>query len=119
MIQRFEDTSIPEMVLYRQWLERVAPGSIPNYYGLFAWSAARLFVQKATELGGDLTRPALVQALKGVKDWDSNGIHAPMAIGAKTTPGCVKMFQLKGGSWSQTSPGNFMCGSLVDSGVGG
>ena len=119
VIQRFEDTSIPEMVLYRQWLERVAPGSIPNYYGLFAWSAARLFVQKATELGGDLTRPALVQALKGVKDWDSNGIHAPMAIGAKTTPGCVKMFQLKGGSWSQTSPGNFMCGSLVDSGVGG
>ena len=119
VIQRFEDTSIPEMVLYRQWLERVAPGSTPNYYGLFAWSAARLFVQKATELGGALTRPALVQALKGVKDWDSNGIHAPMAIGAKTTPGCVKMFQLKGGSWSQTSPGDFMCGSLINSGVGG
>ena len=119
VIQRFEDTSIPEMVLYRQWLERVAPGSIPNYYGLFAWSASRLFVQKATELGGDLTRPALVQALKGVKDWTSNGIHAPMAIGTKTTPGCIKMFQLKSKSWSQVSPGDFMCGPLVDSGVGG
>ncbi len=105
--------------VYSVMLERVAPGSTPNYYGLFAWSAARLFVQKATELGGALTRPALVQALKGVKDWDSNGIHAPMAIGAKTTPGCVKMFQLKGGSWSQTSPGDFMCGSLINSGVGG
>ncbi len=119
VIQRFEDTKIPEMVLYRQWLERVAPGSIPNYYGLFAWSAARLFVQKATELGGDLTRPALVTALKGVKDWTSNGIHAPMAIGAKTTPGCIKMFQLKSKAWSQVSPGDFMCGPLVDSGVGG
>ncbi len=100
-------------------IQRFEDGSTPNYYGLFAWSAARLFVQKATELGGALTRPALVQALKGVKDWDSNGIHAPMAIGAKTTPGCVKMFQLKGGSWSQTSPGDFMCGSLINSGVGG
>ena len=119
VIQRFEDTKIPEMVLYRQWLERVAPGSIPNYYGLFAWSASRLFVQKATELGGDLTRPALVDALKGVKDWTSNGIHAPMAIGAKTTPGCIKMFRLDSGSWSQVSPGDFMCGPLVDSGVGG
>jgi hypothetical protein len=78
-----------------------------------------LFVQKATELGGQLDRASLVNALKGVKDWTSNGIHAPMAVGAKTTPGCIKMFQLDGGSWSQVSPGDFLCGSLVDSGVGG
>ena len=119
VIQRFDDTKIPEMVLYRQWLERVAPGSVPNYYGLFAWSAARLFVQKATELGGKLSRPALVDAIKGVKGWTSNGIHAPMQVGAKETPGCIKMLQLDGDSWSQVSPGDFMCGPLVDTGVGG
>ncbi|CAB4750555.1 unannotated protein [freshwater metagenome] len=119
VIQRFDDARIPEMVLYRQWLERTAPGSVPNYYGLFAWSAARLFVQKATELGGKLTRPALVQALRGVREWDSNGIHAPMQVGAKTTPGCVKMLQLDGSTWKQVSPGDFLCGRVFDTGVGG
>ncbi|WP_300643193.1 ABC transporter substrate-binding protein [Nocardioides sp.] len=119
VIQRFDDARIPEMVLYRQWLERTAPGSVPNYYGLFAWSAARLFVQKATELGGKLTRPALVQALRGVREWDSNGIHAPMQVGAKTTPGCVKMLQLDGSTWKQVSPRDFLCGRVFDTGVGG
>jgi ABC-type branched-subunit amino acid transport system substrate-binding protein len=119
VVQLFDDQRIPEMVLYRQWLERVAPGSIPNYYGLFAWSAARLFVQEATELGGKLSRPALVQAVKGVKDWTSNGIHAPMAIGAKQTPGCIKFIQLDGDTWKQVSPGDFLCGPVFDSGVGG
>lgn len=119
VIQLFDDTRIPEMVLYRQWLERTAPGSIPNYYGLFAWSAARLFVQKATELGGRLTRPALVEAVKGVRDWDSNGIHAPMSVGAKQTPGCIKFIQLDGTRWEQVSSGDFLCGPVFDSGVGG
>ncbi|GAB2626124.1 hypothetical protein GCM10027270_11250 [Nocardioides ginkgobilobae] len=117
--QLFDDTRIPEMVLYRQWLERTAPGSIPNYYGLFAWSAARLFVQKATELGGKLTGPALVEAVRGVRGWDSNGIHAPMQIGAKETPGCIKFIQLDGGTWKQVSSGDFLCGPVFDSGVGG
>lgn len=119
VIQLFDDQRIPEMVLYRQWLERVAPGSVPNYFGLFAWSAARLFVQKATELGGRLTRPALVEALRGVRGWDSNGIHAPMQIGAKQTPGCIKFIQLDGTRWKQVSSGDFLCGPVFDSGVGG
>lgn len=119
VVQLFDNARIPEMVLYRQWLERAAPGSVPNYYGLFAWSAARLFVQKATELGGRLSRPALVDALKTVRGWDANGIHAPMQVGAKTTPGCVKMLQLDGSAWKQVSPGDFLCGRVVDTGVGG
>ena len=119
VVELFDDTRIPEMVLYRQWLERAAPGSVPNYYGLFAWSAARLFVQKATELGGKLTRPALVEAVRGVRDWDSNGIHAPMSVGAKQTPGCIKFIQLDGSRWEQVSSGDFLCGPVFDSGVGG
>lgn len=119
VVQLFDNARIPEMVLYRQWLERTAPGSVPNYYGLFAWSSARLFVQKATELGGKLTRPALVDALKTVREWDSNGIHAPMQVGSKTTPGCVKMLQLDGSTWKQASPGDFLCGRVFDTGVGG
>ncbi|HYF72929.1 MAG TPA: ABC transporter substrate-binding protein, partial [Nocardioides sp.] len=36
----FDDTTIAEMALYRSWLDQVKPGAVPNYYGLYAWSAA-------------------------------------------------------------------------------
>ena len=71
------DSNNAEMKLYRSWLNQVSPGADPNFYGVYAWSAARLFVQQATALGGGLTRESLVQSLKGVKDWTSNGLHSP------------------------------------------
>ena len=43
------------MALYRAWLDQVKPGATPNYFGLYAWSAARLFVEQAVALGGKLT----------------------------------------------------------------
>lgn len=113
-LQLFDDRTIPEMVLYRQWLERSTPGAKPNAYGLFAWSAARLFVQKATELGGELTRASLVEALEEVDGWTANGVHAPMAVGAKVTGGCLKMIQLVGTTWRKVSPGDFVCGPTID-----
>ena len=112
----FDNTSIREMALYRSWLEQVAPGAIPNYYGLYAWSAARLFVQEATALGGDLTRASLVANLKQVKDWTGNGLHAPMAVGAKTTSPCIKIIQYDGSSWGSVSGTKFSCGSLINVG---
>ena len=115
----FDDLSVPEMKLYRQWLEAVAPGSEPNYFGLYAWSATRLFVQKATELGGQLSRQSLVSAVGKVSNWDSNGMHTPMDVGANRTSPCVKIAQLKNGTWGQFSKGGYLCGKLIDTGIGG
>jgi hypothetical protein len=42
-----------------------------------------------------------------------------MQIGAKKTPGCIKFIQLDGGTWKQVSSGDFLCGPVFDSGVGG
>ena len=54
--QMFDRTNIPEMKLYLCWLQQVKPGATPTFFGLYAWSAARLFVEQAAKLGGDLTR---------------------------------------------------------------
>lgn len=107
------DSNNPEMRLYRSYLEQVAPGAVPNYYGMYAWSATRLFVQQATALGGKLDRDTLVAAMRNVKGWTSNGMHAPMAVGGKNTSPCIKIIQLTGSTWKQVSPGDFMCGGLI------
>lgn len=113
----FDDFSIAEMKLYRAWLDQVAPGATPNIYGVYAWSATRLFVEEAVKLGGKLDRKTLLAALAKVRDWTANGMHVPQDVGAKTTANCASIIQLNGGKWSKVSPGEFLCGSM--SNVGG
>ena len=110
----FDDRSVKEMQLYRAWLDQVKPGAIPNYFGLYAWSAARLFVEKAVELGGKLTRSSLVAALKGVRNWTGNGLHVPQQVGTKVTSNCGSVISLDDGTWRQVSPGSYMCGPLLN-----
>ncbi len=105
------------MQLYRAWLDQVKPGAVPNYFGLYAWSAARLFVERSVALGGKLNRATLVASLKGVRDWTGNGLHAPQQVGAKSTANCQSVLQLKGGKWQQVSSGKYLCAPLVQ--VGG
>ncbi|HEX8781470.1 MAG TPA: ABC transporter substrate-binding protein [Nocardioides sp.] len=108
----FSNTSNPEMQLYLGWLQQVKPGAEPTAYGLYAWSAARLFVEEATKLGGKLTRASLVNALKGVKGWTSHGLHGPADVGATVTSECVRFVELDGGQWKQVSPGDYQCQGL-------
>jgi len=115
----FENKNNPEIQLYLSWLNQVKPGAVPNFYGLFAWSATRLFVEQATALGGKLSRESLVAAVRKVNDWTGNGAHAAMRVGTAETPQCQKIIQFKGGRWQQISPGTWLCGGVVDSGVGG
>lgn len=113
------DSGNAEMQLYRSWLGQVSPGAQPNFFGLYAWSAARLFVQQATELGGELTRESLIASLRGVKNWTANGLHAPMAVGTSTTANCTKVIRYSGGSWRNVSGNDYTCGPLIQSGTGG
>ncbi|MDN4162543.1 ABC transporter substrate-binding protein [Nocardioides abyssi] len=114
-----DDLSVAEMKLYRSWLEQVDPGAQPNTYGVFAWSAARLFVEQAVALGGRLTRAALVERLRGVKDWTGNGLHVPQQVGAESTASCASIIQLTNGTWKKVSPGEYLCGSMTKTGLGG
>ncbi len=117
-IALFDDTSNKEMQLYRAWLDQVSPGANPNFYGVFAWSAARLFVEQATKLGGKLSRATLVDALKKVTNWTANDLHAPQDVGGKTTGKCHAVIQYTGSAWKKVSPGDYLCGSLVSTGSG-
>lgn len=100
-------SSSKEMSTYLQWLQQVAPGANPTFYGVFAWSAAALFVKEATELGGKLTRASLVNALRGVHVWTGNGMTAPQDVGGKTNGSCWRFVQLRGSKWATL--GGYQC----------
>jgi ABC-type branched-subunit amino acid transport system substrate-binding protein len=107
-----------EMRRYMGWLQKVAPNAYPTYFGLYAWSAARLFTEQAIQLGGKLDRATMLAALSDVKEWDGHGLFSPMPVGARQTGGCTAIIRLENGKWVRESEGKFLCGPLIDSGYG-
>ncbi len=103
----------PEMRLYEQWLQQVKPGSEPTPTGLYAWSAARLFADKALELGGTLTRESLLSAVTKERAWTAHGLHVEQNVGGKVTGECQAIIQLRAGVWRQVSPGKYLCNGLT------
>jgi ABC-type branched-subunit amino acid transport system substrate-binding protein len=108
--------SQPELNLYKKWLQQVAPGAQPTFFGLFAWSAAKLFVEKSLELGGKLTRPSLVAAVKSVDGWTGGGAHSPMSVGSKHPPVCVRWMTVKGGAFVPAGDTKYTCGGYTSAG---
>lgn len=106
-----------ELATYRQWLAQVDASANPTVWGLFAWSAARLFVEEAVRLGGALSRESLVEAFAGVRGWTGNGLHTAMSVGSGETAPCLNFFQLADGRYSAMNS-KFVCGQMIDTGVG-
>jgi len=111
----FEEASTnSEMQLYTSWLQQTKPGATPDFFGLFAWSAARLFVEQASKLGGKLSRPALVEALRSVDKWTANGMHAPQSVGPKRTGDCWRFVQVKSGKWVPIGGTKYTCTGVTE-----
>jgi ABC-type branched-subunit amino acid transport system substrate-binding protein len=117
----FEEAgSDPEMQLYIKWLHQVAPGQEPTFFGMFAWSSAELFVRLANQVGPNLTRQAMINAIQGVHGYTGNGMFAPQDVGGKKTSPCALFLQLQGNAWKRVSPASgYTCADLIDSGVNG
>ena len=99
-----EANSNPEMKLYLTWLQRIAPGSVPDYFGIWAWSAYRLFQKLATQIGPNITRAKLMSALKATSTWNDYGMHGPSQIGAKKPTVCTLYMQVKNDKFSRMWP---------------
>ncbi len=110
-----EANSNPEMKLYTTWLQRTAPGAVPDFFGIWAWSAYRLFQKVATGIGPDITRPKVLSALKATASWNDYGMHGPSQIGAKKPTVCTLYMEVKGDKFKRKWPASgFDCsGSLV------
>ncbi len=98
-----------ETRLYLDWLQQSKPGAVPDFFGVFSWSAARLFVEKIAALGGRVSRSALVDAVRKVDDWTANGLHAPQRVGPKHTGDCFRFVQVRDGRWVPVGGSRYLC----------
>ena len=111
-----ETSKNPQLATYLGWLQRTSGGA-PTFYGVYAWSAAALFVETALQLGGKLSRSTMLAALRNVHSWTNHGMTPPNDPAGKRTPNCLSVIQYSGSTWVRKTPYPYTCGSLVDSGV--
>ena len=110
----FEEASTsPETKLYLDWLQATKPGATPDFFGVFSWSAARLFVETAAKLGGDLSRESLIAAIRKTDNWTANGLHAPQRVGPKSTGECFRLIQVKGGKFVPLGSTKYTCNGIT------
>ena len=110
-----EASSNPELQLYETWLQRVAPGAVPDYFGLYAWSAGRLFQKAALAAGPRLTRKALFAQLKQIHSWSDYGLHVTQDIGNKREANCTLYMEIRNQQFARIFPSSgWSCsGSLM------
>jgi len=101
-----------ELDLYKKWLQQTAPGSSPTFFGLFAWSATKLFVERSIALGGKLNRASLIAQIRATNGWTGGGSHSPMNVGNKTPPVCVRWMTVKGGRFTPFTA-KYICGGYT------
>ena len=106
----------PELQQYATWLNQVAPGKQPTGLGIYAWSAARMFVDAVKAVGPKLTREALIAELKKVHAFNGNGLLPKQDIGAKYPADCVVVVKVQGGRFVRAEPksGGFSCAKPVE-----
>ena len=95
-----------ELKLYAQWLNQVKPGEQPTGQGVYAWAAARLFVDTLKRVGPNLTRARFLDELKQVTKYDGNGLLPAQNIGGRYPADCVVIVTVKGGRFVRTAPSN-------------
>ncbi|MCW2753306.1 MAG: amino acid/amide transporter substrate-binding protein family [Marmoricola sp.] len=105
-----EMNKTPELALYDRWLQQVSPGSRPTFFGMYAWSAARLFSEQAQALGGRLTRASLLAAIRRVHRWTDHGMTGLQDVGSKATAPCWRFLQLHNGVWHPYGGAAYHCG---------
>jgi hypothetical protein len=109
----FEDAKkLPELANYLKWVKKM--GGQPGSMGVEVWSAGLLFATAAQSLGSNLTRKGLITALKGIHQWDGNGIQAPADPGDKVPTGCFMYVQVKNGKFVRLYPKQgFACSKAI------
>jgi ABC-type branched-subunit amino acid transport system substrate-binding protein len=100
-----------EYTLYINSLKRSTSNPPDAFFGLYAWSAARMFQEALEKTGPQITRQKLIAHLQGLHDWSAHGLHASHDIGGKKPANCFVMLRVQGGKFVRHLPkgGGFEC----------
>jgi hypothetical protein len=99
------------VALFNRWYRQITNGRTPDLFAAYGWASGRLFVQALEKTGGKPTRAALLEALRGIDEFDSNGLFAKGGPASKRPPTCWNLVAIVNGRFQRhpDSPSGFRC----------
>jgi ABC-type branched-subunit amino acid transport system substrate-binding protein len=94
----------PAEAKYLELLKKSVPDAQPALLGQQAFSAGLLWATAVKSLGSNVTRPALLAALKNIHQWDGGGLHGVTDPGANLPSTCFIMLQVQDGKFVRRFP---------------
>jgi ABC-type branched-subunit amino acid transport system substrate-binding protein len=99
-----DNNAVPEVQLFREWMDRVDPDQDVDLFALFAWASGRMFEQALRDAGPNLTRDGVLAALSTVTTFDANGLIAPVNPAGKIATDCFLVIRIEGGQFVREHP---------------
>jgi ABC-type branched-subunit amino acid transport system substrate-binding protein len=101
---------VPEVKLFNEWLQKVKPGAKPDLFTVYGWASGRLFVKALEAAGPKATRADVLAALRGIDDFDSNGLLGPAGPASRRPGVCFLPVMINGGKYQRfETPKGFRC----------
>ena len=107
--------SIPEVKLFNEWHQRVAPGKTIDFYAMSAWASGMLLAQAIEKAGPNPTRTAVIDALKTITSFTGNGLQAETNPAQKKPSTCYLIMKVEGGRYRRVDPAGtgFRCEGTI------
>jgi ABC-type branched-subunit amino acid transport system substrate-binding protein len=101
---------VDEVCLFREWMQQVDPDQDVDLFAVFGWASGRLFEQALREVGPNVTRDGVLQALGRVNVFDANGLIAPVNPAGKIATDCYLVIRVENGGFVREHPASgFEC----------
>jgi ABC-type branched-subunit amino acid transport system substrate-binding protein len=106
-----EARRIKGVATYQTWMRKTAPDQAMDYFSVFGWTQAALFVDAVRATGPRLTQSGLLTAIKGIHRADADGIIASGDPGARKPAACYLLAHYANGRWTrwQSPADGFRC----------
>jgi ABC-type branched-subunit amino acid transport system substrate-binding protein len=96
--------TVPAVNTFLTWMSNAHPNATADLFAVDAWSAGQLLVDAMQHAGSTIDPPAVLHAITGVTNFNSDGLIAPTDPGAKQGTHCVVIANVRNGAWARVDP---------------
>jgi hypothetical protein len=114
-----EDAStVPAVSKFLTWVHKVDPGFKPDFFTLYGWTSAELFVRALASAGPSPTRGSVLRALHAITSFNADGLIVTTDPATKSSKSCYLMARVENGTFRRVddppiSAGGFICNGEV------
>jgi ABC-type branched-subunit amino acid transport system substrate-binding protein len=96
--------TVPAVNTFLTWLNAAHSGATADLFGVDAWAAGQLLLNAIQSGGSSITQASVASAIKGITNFNADGLIGPTNPGQKQGGKCVVMVQVQNGQWARVDP---------------